>query len=54
MQVLPDRKIVELNDIPDEKLQIVVEDFQSEGAKVERKRQPDGKWTVIGQYDLGT
>ena len=36
-----------LTDIPDGKLDEIVSDFESEGADVVKRRQPDGNWTVI-------
>jgi hypothetical protein len=35
-----------LKDVPDDVIDEVVSDFESEGAKVIKERQADGKWTV--------
>ena len=39
-----------LTDIPDELLDKIIAGFASEGAKVEKLRQPDGKWTVVAVF----
>ena len=39
-----------LTDIPDGLLNEIIARFALEGAKVEKLRQPDGKWTVIALF----
>jgi hypothetical protein len=39
-----------LTDIPDELLDEIIASFALEGAKVEKLRQPDGKWTVVAVF----
>ena len=39
-----------LTDIPDELLNEIIARFALEGAKVEKLRQPDGKWTVVAVF----
>ena len=39
-----------LTDIPDELLNEIVARFALDGAKVEKLRQPDGKWTVVALF----
>lgn len=39
-------RVIIKTDVPDEDVDQLVEDFESEGAKVEKTRQPDGKWIV--------
>jgi hypothetical protein len=39
-----------LSDIPDELLDKIIAGFASEGAQVEKLRQPDGKWTVVALF----
>jgi hypothetical protein len=36
-----------LSDIPDDEVDQVVGDFESEGCTVQKKRQEDGNWTVV-------
>jgi len=36
-----------LRDIPEDELEEVIGDFESEGCTVTKKKQPDEKWTVI-------
>jgi len=36
-----------LKDIPDGEVNQVEEDFKSEGCEVVKKKQDDGKWTII-------
>ena len=40
------KNIREIKDIPEEEVDQVVADFESEGAKVIKEKQPNGKWTV--------
>jgi hypothetical protein len=40
-----------LTDVPDELLNEIIARFALEGAKVEKLRQPDGKWTVVATFD---
>ena len=42
--------MVVLTDIPDDDIDDVVADFESDGLTVEKKRQSDGKWTVHALY----
>lgn len=42
----PKEQVLQLADVPDNDLLKVVEDFESEGAKVDVERQRDGAWTV--------
>ncbi len=39
-----------VKDVPDDKVDQVVKDYESEGAKTEKIRQSDGKWTVIATF----
>lgn len=39
-----------LTDVPDDQVDSVVADFESEGAKVQRTRQKNGKWTVTAYF----
>ncbi len=39
-----------LTDIPDNEVDQVVRDFESEGATVTKKRQPNGMWTVVATF----
>ena len=40
-----------LTGVPDDQVEAVVEDFNSEGAdKVIKERQPDGNWTVRANF----
>ena len=39
-----------LSDIPEELLDKIIAGFASEGAQVEKQRQPDGKWTVVAVF----
>ena len=39
-----------LTDIPDELLDEIIARFALEGAKVEKLRQPVGKWTVVAVF----
>jgi subtilisin-like proprotein convertase family protein len=39
-----------LTDIPESDLQQLVGDFESEGATVTKKKQPDGNWTLEVQF----
>ena len=43
------KKIV-LTDIPEEAVDIVLGDFESEGATAERKRQVNGLWTIQASF----
>jgi hypothetical protein len=43
-------QIKELNDIPSDDVDEVVSDFKSEGAQVEKIKQPDGNWTVRATF----
>jgi len=36
-----------LTDIPDNEVEQVILDFESEGCTTEKNRQPNGKWTVV-------
>ncbi len=42
-----------LTDIPDSDVDEVMNDFKSEGCKVEKQRQSDGKWTVTASCPNG-
>jgi hypothetical protein len=42
-----------LSDIPESDLDRVVKDFESEGATVTKKKQPDGNWTVTATFPDG-
>jgi hypothetical protein len=37
-----------LRDVPEDVIDRVVSDFESEGTKVTREKQPDGRWTLVG------
>jgi hypothetical protein len=39
-----------LKDVPESELQEVITDFESEGAKVEKIKQPNGKWTIKATF----
>jgi hypothetical protein len=39
-----------LTDIPEKLLDEIIASFALEGAKVEKLRQPDGKWTVVAVF----
>ena len=39
-----------LTDIPESDVEEVVSDFESEGASVKKKRQPNGKWKVTATF----
>jgi hypothetical protein len=39
-----------LSDIPDDLLDKIIAGFASEGAQIEKLRQPDGKWTVVAVF----
>jgi uncharacterized protein with GYD domain len=39
-----------IKDVPDDKVDEVVQDFESEGAKVEKTEQSNGKWTVVATF----
>jgi hypothetical protein len=39
-----------LRDIPDDRIEEVVSDYESEGAQVTRELQPDGKWTLVATF----
>jgi hypothetical protein len=39
-----------LTDIPDDLLDKIIAGFALEGAKVEKQRQPEGKWTVVAFF----
>lgn len=43
-----------LTDIPDSDVQQTVEDFESEGATVEKTKQADGNWTVKATWPNGS
>ena len=43
-------RIEELNDIPEDEKDEVVTDYESEGAQVEKIRQPNGKWTIKATF----
>ena len=36
-----------LTNIPDSEVNQIVEDFESEGCQVEKKKKYSGKWTVV-------
>lgn len=36
-----------LTDIPDDEVDEVVSDFESEGCTVTKRKQQDGNWTVV-------
>ena len=40
-----------LTGIPTSDLSQVIEDFVSEGAKVETNQEPDGSWTLTALFD---
>lgn len=42
-----------LTDVPTEAVDEVVSDFESEGAFVALKRQPNGAWTVVAAFGSG-
>ena len=42
-----------LTDVPDSDVNEVVGDFESEGATVEKTKQPDGNWTVTATFPNG-
>ncbi|MDO8894165.1 MAG: hypothetical protein Q8M57_12060 [Nitrosomonas sp.] len=44
--MLPMQKERALTDIPNDEVDEVVNDFQSEGAKTTKELQPNGNWTV--------
>lgn len=44
-------RVEELNNIPPSEVDEVVADFQSEGADVEKIKQPDGNWTVKATFN---
>jgi hypothetical protein len=42
-----------LTDVPDDLLNEVVASFASDHAsRIEKRRQPDGRWTVVATFDL--
>jgi hypothetical protein len=43
-------RVETLSDVPDSEVDQVVKDFESEGAKVTKTQQPDGKWTVVATF----
>ncbi len=43
-------KQIILTDIPEAELEIVLGDFESEGAIAERKLQDDGLWTIQASF----
>jgi len=40
-----------LKDVPEDMIDEIVSDFESEGAKVIKEQQPDGKWTVRANFE---
>ncbi|GAA0852308.1 hypothetical protein [Aliiglaciecola litoralis] len=40
----------ELTDIPTSDVDQVIEDYESEGAQVEKIQQPNGKWTIKATF----
>ena len=43
-------RVEEIRDVPGDEVDQLVADFESEGATVERIRQPDGLWTVRATF----
>ena len=43
-------KQILLRDVPDDDVNKVVADFESEAMIVTKERQPDGKWTIRASY----
>ncbi len=43
-------KTEKLINIPDEKVQKVIDSFLNEGAQVKKEKQPDGRWTVTATF----
>ena len=43
-------RVEELTDIPSNEVNEVVEDFESEGASVQKIEQQDGNWTVRATF----
>ena len=39
-----------LTNVPPDEVELVVKDFESEGAIVIKQREPDGSWTVRAQF----
>jgi hypothetical protein len=39
-----------VTDVPDDKVDQVVEDYESEGATVQKTRQPNRLWTVVATF----
>lgn len=48
--MLPMQKERALTDIPNDEVDEVVNDFQSEGAKTTKELQPNGNWTVRATF----
>ncbi|PSJ17311.1 hypothetical protein [Nitrosomonas supralitoralis] len=48
--MLPTQKERALTDIPNDEVDEVVNDFQSEGAKTVKELQPNGNWTVRATF----
>ncbi|MBO8134134.1 MULTISPECIES: hypothetical protein [Dickeya] len=44
------KPVNELTDIPSDQVDEVVKDFESEGAVVEKIKQPNGLWTVKATF----
>lgn len=36
--------------VPEDRIEQLVYDFESEGAQVTREKQADGKWTVVATF----
>jgi hypothetical protein len=36
-----------ITDIPDDQVDDVIKDFESEACTAEKQKQPDGNWTVV-------
>jgi hypothetical protein len=43
-------RVEELNNIPPADVDEIIEDYESEGADVEKIKQPDGNWTVRATF----
>jgi hypothetical protein len=39
-----------LRDVPEDVIDRVVSDFESEGAQVTKEKQPNGKWTLVATF----
>jgi len=43
-------RVEKLENIPESDVEEIVSDFKSEGASVEKIREPDGQWTVQATF----